>query len=354
MRGIISLKWLLKLACDSLDLVQEEINALSAENTILWLNDCLGIVEMNSTEIEAISSSSAVMKFILIDPVLLEHNDVVALTQNYQFPEKHITEEFIPYESKFVVRHQHTGVVDKKLPTELIEREVGASILRKRGDLKVDLANDKNVYIIISWNHGSVMGWLYKTVEYTPIASRSPKMSPYFRGGGMKSRLCRLLVNLLSPLDSIILDPFCGHGGILREIADLGSFGIGIEINKKLCRELLANNRHFGYDNRIAIIMGDSLQAPLRKNSFIQAVTDPPYAIQTTTKGFDPADLLAKWLNNQGDGLKLVFTTPKTMLQELPNEWKVELDKEDFVHKSLTRRVRRATKGGIIPFQDQN
>ncbi len=354
MRGIISLKWLLKLACDSVDLVQEEINALSGENEILWLNECLGIVEMNSIQIENISNSSAVMKFVLIDPILLNHNDVVTLSENYKFPENHLSEEFISKGSTFVVRHQHTGVVDKKLPTELIEREVGASILSKRSDLKVDLKNETNAYIIISWNSGSVMGWLYKTVEYTPIAQRSPKMSPYFRGGGMKSRLCRLLVNLLSPLDSVILDPFCGHGGILREIADLGSFGVGIEINKKLCRELLANNRHFGFDNKIAIIMGDSLKAPLRKNSYNQAVTDPPYAIQTTTMGFNPADLLNKWLSNQREGLKLVFTTSKTMLQELSDDWKVDLDKEDFVHKSLTRRVRRVIKGGIIPFQAQN
>ncbi|OLS26490.1 MAG: tRNA (guanine(10)-N2)-dimethyltransferase [Candidatus Heimdallarchaeota archaeon LC_2] len=340
------MKYLFKLACDSLDLVQEEIIALSKKKEISWLTECMGIFEMNHIELEEISNSSAVMKFIIIDPILLNHDEVIDLGKQFRFPDKHLNSEYIPNEATFVVRHQHTGSVDKKLPTEEIERTIGASILNGRQDLKVNLTMNDKTYMIISWKDGSVMGWIHKTVDYKPIASRAPKMSPYFRGGGMKSRLCRLLVNLLFPLNNIILDPFCGHGGILREIADLGSFGIGIEINKKLCRELLANNRHFGYDDRIGIIMGDSLMAPLRKNAYKQVATDPPYAIQTTTKGLDPSVLLNNWLSKQENGVKLVFTTPKTMLVNLSEQWTIEIDKDDFVHKSLTRRVRRVIKGG--------
>lgn len=339
------MKWLLKLACDSISLVEEEITILSNKRVVSWLTPCLGVVETESTEMYRIAQSSAVLKFILSDPIIGNHDELLHLVNNYQFPVKHLNEKYIPFGSKFVVRHQHTGVISKKLPTELIERKIGASILQKRPDLKVDLKNSEKAYSIISWDNGSVMGWIHQYIDYTPIASRSPKMSPFFRGGGMKSRMCRLLVNLLFPLNSVIIDPFCGHGGILREIADLGSFGIGVEINKKLCRELLANNRYFGFDDRTAIIMGDSLKAPFRNNAYAQAVTDPPYAIQTTTKGLDPSDLLNNWLNKQDIGIQLVFTTPKMMLQNLPPGWKIELDKDDFVHKSLTRRVRKVTKG---------
>ncbi|MCH8908827.1 MAG: RsmD family RNA methyltransferase, partial [Candidatus Heimdallarchaeota archaeon] len=153
--------------------------------------------------------------------------------------------------------------------------------------------------------------------------------------------------NLLHPFDAIILDPFCGHGGILREIADVGSYAIGIEVSKKVTRELLENNRHFGYDDRIEIIMGDSLHPPYRGDSFDQAVTDPPYAIQTTTIGRKPDDLLSEWIENQNENLVLVFTTPKEMLSNLPDNWVIDIDADDYVHRSLTRRIRRMKKKGV-------
>ncbi|MHA2097061.1 MAG: DNA methyltransferase [Candidatus Kariarchaeaceae archaeon] len=335
------MKWLLKTACESKGLVKEEINTLGQRYPISWLHDCLVIIETSEKEILDIANKSAVVKMILRDPIVLDKMEIISFIENNQFPKNHLDNEYIKPSGQFVVRHEHTGNMKQKLPTEWIERNMGANILGNRKDLSVNLTNPDFEYYIITWKYASCLGWVHERISYQRIAARAPKMGPYFRGGGMKPRLCRLLVNLLQPLSSVILDPFCGHGGILRELADLGSFGVGIEINKKLCRELLANNRHFGYEDVIAIIMGDSIKSPLRMGAYDQAITDPPYAIQTTTKGLDREELILKWLQVQNKGLKLVFTTPDTMLLNLPSAWKVDIDEEDFVHKSLTRRIRR-------------
>ncbi|MFV2014322.1 MAG: hypothetical protein ACC656_02750 [Candidatus Heimdallarchaeota archaeon] len=340
------MKWIIKTANHSKGLVQDEINSLIKPSYIEWLHDCVAIVETNEETISRIVESSGTAKIILSKPVIMKNGELITNIKNEKFSAHDLNIDHIIESGTFAVRHEHTGNLEKKLPTEWVERRLGAQILSFRNDLCVSLKNPEFKLIVISWQNGSCLGWLHATISFDSIAARAPKMGPYFRGGGMKPRLCRTLVNLLYPMSSLVLDPFCGHGGILREIADIGSFALGIEINKKLCRELLANNRYFGYDDVVAIIMGDSIHQPLRKSSYTQAITDPPYAIQTTTKGLDREDLLLKWLYNQNIGLKFVFTTPNTMLPSLPSKWVVDLDQEDYVHRSLTRRIRRATCKG--------
>lgn len=337
---------MIKTASHSKGLVQEEINTLVQPQSAEWLFDCIAIVEASEELISRIVESSATAKMIFANPTIMKKGELIESLKSDKISAHDLNLNLIDESSTFVVRHDHTGSNDNKLPTEWIEKELGARILSFRQDLKVNLMNPQFQYRAISWANGSCLGWLHATISFDGIASRAPKMGPYFRGGGMKPRMCRTLVNLLYPMSSVVMDPFCGHGGILREIADLGSFAIGIEINKKLCRELLGNNRHFGYADVIAIIMGDSLSPPFRKNAYNQAITDPPYAIQTTTKGLDREDLLSQWLQKQTKGLKLVFTTPENMLHSLPSQWEVNLDQKDFVHKSLTRRIRRANLRG--------
>lgn len=340
------MRWVIKTASHSKGLVQDEINTLVHPNNIQWLYDCIALVETDEETISRIIESSATAKMIFREPIIMKKGELIQWLKNGKGSTQNLNLDQINEFSTFVVRHEHTGVIENKLPTEWIEKELGAVILSFRKDLKVNLKDPEFQYRAISWENGTCLGWLHAKISFDGIASRAPKMGPYFRGGGMKPRMCRTLVNLLYPLSPIVLDPFCGHGGILREIADLGSFAVGIEINKKLCRELLANNRHFGYVDVIAIVMGDSLSAPFRKNAYNQAITDPPYAIQTTTKGLDREDLLVQWLEKQTKGLILVFTTPDNMLHSLPSQWEVNLDQKDFVHKSLTRRIRRVILRG--------
>ncbi|MHA2404900.1 MAG: TRM11 family SAM-dependent methyltransferase [Candidatus Kariarchaeaceae archaeon] len=205
----------------------------------------------------------------------------------------------------------------------------------------VNLSSPSLVLLGISFGEKTAVGWQYGENSYATIAWREPKNAPFFRGGTMKPRLCKLLVNLLFPLDAVVLDPFCGHGGILREIADTDSFAVGIEIDKKIVRELKENNRFFKYDDRIAIILGNALKPPIRSKGIQMAIFDPPYAIQTTTKGFDPSELIIRWLETQFVGTKVVLTTSLTILDVLPKGWVVDFDEHDYVHKSLTRRARR-------------
>jgi tRNA G10 N-methylase Trm11 len=283
------------------------------------------------------------IKFILKKPITVNTKDLLDTKRLFRLrlDDNHST---LHENSSFRARFFQIEKTSKLQDHDLIERNLGAWILSLYPRMKVDLEHPDQKLYAVSWGAHTAVGWVYGENTYSLISWREPKKSTYFRGGSMKPRLCRLLINLIQPLHPVVMDPFCGHGGILREIADLGSFAVGIEISKKVIRELKENNQFFGYDDRIAIIMGDALVAPLRRNAIMMVATDPPYAIQTTTKGMDRDDLLKTWLISQPKGVKLVFTTPAGMMNELPDGWRMDFDGNDYVHKSLTRRARRVYK----------
>ncbi|MHA2249817.1 MAG: RsmD family RNA methyltransferase [Candidatus Kariarchaeaceae archaeon] len=332
--------WLLSLFDIHPNLIHEEMRTLFDESEIRYFTSNLLTVSANETKISEILNLSASIKFILINPLLIK-------TEYLVFEEK--LNEFTPYSdirnipqnSEFLARFYQIKGSAYKSKTGKIERNLGSWILSRLPQLTVDLQRPKLKFYAVSWGEQSFVGWVYGENKYAQISWREPKKSPYFRGGGMKPRLCKLLVNLLYPFDPIILDPFCGHGGILREIAESGNFALGIEVSKKVARELKENNRYFGYDDRIAIIIGDSLKQPLRRHAVNMAVTDPPYAIQTTTIGMDREILVSMWLSRQEIPMKIVLTTPTSMLNKLPKGWRMDFEGDDYVHKSMTRRARR-------------
>ncbi len=338
------MNWLVRLFDIHPNLVEEEINTLVLDKDIEWVSKNLALISTSESDIKDVFRRSISIKFILKSPIIIETSTILndQEIKKLNIEEKSSLTEKVEFVARF---HQFNGNIKKSLKMD-IEKRIGGWILSSYPHYKVNLTNPNSKFYCVSWGKKSALGWVFGEKKYSEIAYREPKKLPYFRGGTMKPRLCRLLVNLLHPLHASVLDPFCGHGGLLREIADLGSFAVGIEINKKITRELKENNRCLDYDGLIAIIMGDSIRPPFRKKAFFMSITDPPYAIQTTTKGIARDVLFKSWMHEQPIKMKIVFTTPTDMIEQLPTGWIVDFDGYDYVHKSLTRRVRRMMKVG--------
>jgi tRNA G10 N-methylase Trm11 len=115
-------------------------------------------------------------------------------------------------------------------------------------------------------------------------------------------------------------------------------------VSPRVIREAKINNSHHKYDGVINLILGDSLTPPLRKQAIQQVVSDPPYAMQTTTKGIDPIELFTKWSAVQDKGTTVVVTLPSTMPIQINDDWEEEFAISDFVHKSLIRVARKLKK----------
>lgn len=160
----------------------------------------------------------------------------------------------------------------------------------------------------------------------------------------MKPIFARMMVNLLQVHHGDwALDPFCGHGGLLLELADVEASPIGVELDGRILRQAQQNMRHVGYDQLIHLVMGDAFNLPFRTKAFQKVICDPPYAIQTTTSGRNPSEFANQWLEQFNEKVTLVFALPKSLFLNLPKQWKVLMEADSYVHKNLTRRVRLIT-----------
>lgn len=328
-------------------LIRDELEQLLPDCEIEELNSVLFKTNATRDEINNLYRFSSITRKILSNPRFMKTSDLFRgkIVLSALKPLEDDSKVFeVEDKSRIAVRYTQIGKKNKKLLSPNVEKKIAAAIFTINDTFKVDLVNPEYVYQVYTYGENTLMGWVSHNIPFSEVQNRAPKKSPYFGGGALKPHLSRLLVNLLQPLDPYILDPFSGHGGILREIAEMDVTAIGFEINPKLSKECKINNYHFRKQDFILLVICDSLSPPIRRYGISQVVSDPPYAIQTTTSGRDREELLREWLKNQVKGLIMVFCTPTKMLNKVPWEWKVLLDKNDYVHKSLTRRVRKMIK----------
>jgi len=114
---------------------------------------------------------------------------------------------------------------------------------------------------------------------------RKVQYRPFFSPISLDPKLARILVNLsLVKKGKILLDPFCGTGGILLEGGLIGAKLIGSDIENKMidgCKETLEHYKIKNYKLHCSDIgeIGKFI------DSVDAIVTDFPYGKATTTKG---------------------------------------------------------------------
>lgn len=337
------MKWLIRISNSHINISTKEIANLIGHNYIEWKNKLICIVEASEELMQGIVDKSASIKYVIQNPKIVTiDTDIIETIEQINYSKlDHAPEDD---NLTFAARFYQVLNKDLTLTSMQVEAEIGKHILNQYPQLQVNLDYPDLEYACVAWGNELALGWMYKKIPYAIFASREPKNTPYFGGGSMKPVLCRILVNLLQPLDPVVLDPFSGLGGILREIADLGSYAIGLEISYKTCYQSRLNNAFHEFDELIDVVNADSLNSPFRKGSFSMAVTDPPYAIQTTTKGRERSELIQDWLELQQKQMQFVMTIPSKMEIKIPNDWKVLFSAEDYVHRSLTRKARKMVK----------
>ncbi|MDH5645245.1 MAG: hypothetical protein OEZ01_04525, partial [Candidatus Heimdallarchaeota archaeon] len=277
------MKYLIRISHAHPHVAEIEMETFFKNYHLNWLTPMLCTVSCTSQMMDDIIQLSSCIKIVVENPIItnIENDEIVGLD-----------DLIIPQSSRLVFNNFKVKItrVHKKINnfnTEKMIVNVARQVYSCHSHLEIDLTNPDVIFQVLYWGNNIALGWLYKEKEYREIAYREPKNWDYFGGGSMKSHLSRLLINLLYPLDATILDPFSGHGGFLREIAETGSYAIGIEVNKRIIFESRANSRKYGLDQNIGLIHGNSLYPPFRKSGIDKIVTDPPYARQTTTVGLN-------------------------------------------------------------------
>jgi len=229
-------------------------------------------------------------------------------------------------------RKIHPAVVDAS-QLEL-EKMMGSLITGK-----VSFKNPDTIYRAVFSEGHCWFGKVLHSIDRGGYSSRNPGQRAYFHPGVMMPLMARALVNLTCVRrGELLLDPFCGTGGMLLECQILGIHAIGSDYDQEMlngCRLNIPDG---------SIIRADATQTPYSDESFDAVATDLPYG-QSTRIGADTLDTLyrcslAEIRRVLKKGRKAVVVTHKDIRPFAKQAgFEVAGFYEQYVHKSLTRRI---------------
>ncbi|MEN6443476.1 MAG: methyltransferase domain-containing protein [Methanoregula sp.] len=214
------------------------------------------------------------------------------------------------------------------------ERLIGTMI-----DGPISLNNPVDEYRAILSEDKCYFGKVLFRIQRGGYDERNPGKREFFHPGVMMPRMARTLVNLsLGETETILLDPFCGTGGILIEAGLLGMETLGSDFDPLMIRGSRENVP------ASALMLSDATRLPVRDRSVDAVVTDFPYGQSVCIKKEDTMDrLYADSLSEINRVLKnhhrAVVVTHKDISSIAAGYMTILQHHDQRVHKSLTRRV---------------
>lgn len=177
---------------------------------------------------------------------------------------------------------------------------------------------------------------------------RMPKLRPIKMPYTLKSDMARTAINLLGLESGVVLDPFCGIGGILLEAFDMNFDVIGNDISWNDLKYFRTNFEHFYpnsvYSNDLKCIrlLADSQTQFLQDNSIDGVVTDIPYGKCSRRLGDNLYENFLKssqkYLKN--DGRLVVIYANFVEFKELALKYfDVVCEIEEYINRSMTRYI---------------
>ncbi|WP_295721801.1 TIGR01177 family methyltransferase [uncultured Methanobrevibacter sp.] len=244
-------------------------------------------------------------------------------------------------EDTFVVR---VKTYDSDSDVVAIERRIGGLILENSKNLKVNLTKPHVTIRIIVYKDD-----VYLTCEDYILNKKyfqdfKPHKRPFFHPGCMSPKLARCMVNLSRIKEGqLLLDPFCGTGGMLMEGGLIGARVVGTDIDWNMKNGSAINCEYAGVKDFKTYKVDIN---ELKMYELCDAVvTDPPYGISTTTGGRDDLifkDFLLAIKRNMKDDALLVMASPHFVdIDQFLSEVGFEvLERYEIrMHKSLTRII---------------
>lgn len=214
------------------------------------------------------------------------------------------------------------------------ERLIGTMI-----DGPVSLNNPEVEYRAILSEDRCYFGKVLFPIDRAAYDTRNPGKRDFFHPGVMMPRMARTLVNLAcTNAGDVVLDPFCGTGGILIEAELLGMTTIGSDFDPFMIGGSRMNAKGSSF------MLGDATSLPFRDRSIDSVVTDFPYGqsvciLKSDTMDRLYGDALGEVRRVLKPGRRAVVVTHKDISGIAAEHMTVLQQHCQRVHKSLTRRV---------------
>jgi tRNA (guanine10-N2)-dimethyltransferase len=183
------------------------------------------------------------------------------------------------------------------------------------------------------------LGRVLFTFDRGSFDKRNPGKRDFFHPGVMMPRMARTLVNIAGVQQGdIMLDPFCGTGGILIEAHLLGARPVGSDFDSLM---VLGSRQNIAGSD---LMLADATSLPFVNRTIDAVVTDFPYGQSVCIRKSDTMDTLFEdALEEIGrvlkKGKRAVVVTHRD-ISPIAAEYFTVLQRHDQrVHKSLTRRI---------------
>lgn len=175
-------------------------------------------------------------------------------------------------------------------------------------------------------------------------AKRKAPLRPFFSPVSMDPMYASFLVNMgYFPSGSILLDPFCGGGGILMEAGIKGYRVFGVDIINEMAVGARMNLKYFGIRD-YEIARADFLNLQFQEK-FDGIVTDFPYG-RNSHISVEREEFYTKSAEKMHSILKdnaraCIVTDNTDNLRYFENYFNIDVVLQQKVHKSLTRNFTR-------------
>jgi tRNA (guanine10-N2)-dimethyltransferase len=296
-----------------------------------------GHSELAKTEATALSSKVLEEgKGFLVadfDPRLLERLTLTRLAGKLLARTENLDKLCLPGFKSFAVRC--TKINDAKVSCRKVEEKVGSLV---KGS--VDLEKPETVVRVFCV--GKKFFVTEELFEYSEkrFSCRQVNARPFFHPTSLQPKWARLLVNLSGVKTGVVLDPFCGAGGVLLESGDMGLKAVGVDKDETMVEGARENLWFFRLENRCKVDQADFLEWTSRR-SFDAVVTDLPYGRSSKLFGKKLEGLYEKAFKKMHEhSPRLVVMGPKDLSPMLSKTgWTVKSKYSVYVHKTLKRWI---------------
>jgi tRNA (guanine10-N2)-dimethyltransferase len=251
--------------------------------------------------------------------------------------------DFIGDES-FAVRIRRVEGVTPELDRVGLEGEIGGQILKTIKTSRVDLSNPQKTFFGVLTDNRFIFGLVTADIKPKPFIQRGPRRRLFFHPTAMPAKMARTMVNLSQPKSGdLLLDPFCGTGGMLIEAGLIGCRVVGFDAKPHMLRGGLKNLKHYRIEFE-GLAIADARHTPITKVDCI--ATDPPYGRSASTLGTSTRLIVEDFLSAVADtipkGGKICMASPDTIhISEIAEQTGFKHLESHFVyiHRSLTREI---------------
>ena len=281
MSGIESLnKYFVYISGENIEISKAEVEVLLAiydlRSNISW-NGRVGFINTNSNPVPFLLKRAAFLREA--GPILGQFD--MANDSFCDFDCDHLM-SYLGGNDSFCIRILSLSKREKRdRIVDLIAR-IG-SIIKSTTNARVSLDNPDVRFLVII-ESGTCTICISRVSELRVLLrERMPGKKAFFHPTIMNSFLARVMCNLGGVMpEKVVIDPFCGCGGILSEVSLIGAKAIGMDLNWTLLKGAGINLSEVS-DYSSCLMQGDAHSIPIGVCDCI--ITDPPYGRASSTRG---------------------------------------------------------------------